>query len=392
MGIKVGICGTGAFSSCFIPLFKAHPAVDSVVLSDLDTGKLARQAERFDLPHTCPSLDELCQSDVDAIAIFSQNTLHGPQAVQALRSGKHVYSAVPSAITLEEMTELLRAVEETGQIYMIGETSYYYPSAIYCRERFHKGDFGTAVYSEAEYYHDMDTLYAVMKNRFGNDWKKFAGSPPMLYPTHSTALVVSVTGAHVTHVSGMGYADRDDDGLFREGVNIWNNVFSNETALCRMSDGSVCRLNEFRRISAAGERMRLYGTLGSFEEQSGDRCQWVGKDGIVDLSELLACEEFTPDGLHSSLAQLKGDAMHHGASAIHQIADLPREFEGLPNGHKGSHQWLVHEFVTSCINHTQPANNVWQAARDLIPGLIAHQSAMRNSELLEVPDFGDAPA
>ena len=35
MGIKVGICGTGSFSRNFIPLFKHHPGVDSVVLCDL---------------------------------------------------------------------------------------------------------------------------------------------------------------------------------------------------------------------------------------------------------------------------------------------------------------------------------------------------------------------
>src|SRR5688572_24833104 len=99
MGIKLGICGVGRFAPYFIPLFKAHPAVDEVTLCDLDGAKLQERADHFQIARTCPSLDELCQSDVDAIAIFTQNTLHGPQAVQALRAGKHVYSAVPSAIT-----------------------------------------------------------------------------------------------------------------------------------------------------------------------------------------------------------------------------------------------------------------------------------------------------
>ena len=269
MAIKIGICGTGAFAQNFIPLFKAHPLVGNIVLCDLDPKKLQENSKKHNLPDTCSSLDELCRKDVDAVAIFTQNWLHGPQAAQALRSGKHVYSAVPSAITMEEITDLVKAVNETGKIYMIGETSYYYPCALYCRERFRKGDFGHIVYGEGEYYHDFDHgLYEVYKWRGGARWKEFAGSPPMHYPTHSISLIVSVTGAHATHVSCLGFVDRHEDGLFRKGVNIWNNEFSDETALMRMSDGSMCRINEFRRIGHPGEvRMSLYGTLGSYEEQ-----------------------------------------------------------------------------------------------------------------------------
>ena len=133
MSIKIGICGTGSFADCFIPLFKAHPEVSKVVLADLDEKKLKEKAQKWDIKDTCPSLDELCQSDVDAIAIFTQNDRHAPMAVQALKSGKHVYSAVPSAISMDEITELVKAVEETDNVYMIGETSYYYPCSIYCR-------------------------------------------------------------------------------------------------------------------------------------------------------------------------------------------------------------------------------------------------------------------
>ncbi len=44
MGIKVGMCGTGAFADCFIPLFKHHPQVDQVVLCDLAPGLVAHES------------------------------------------------------------------------------------------------------------------------------------------------------------------------------------------------------------------------------------------------------------------------------------------------------------------------------------------------------------
>lgn len=124
MGIKVGMVGVGAFAQRFIPLFKAHPLVDQITLCDLDAEKLTENAAKHQINDTSPSLDHLISTDVDAVAVITQNWLHAPQAVQALRAGKHVYSAVPTGVTQDEITELVKTVEETGQIYMIGETSY----------------------------------------------------------------------------------------------------------------------------------------------------------------------------------------------------------------------------------------------------------------------------
>ena len=183
MAIRVGMCGVGSFAETFVCLFKAHPQVENVVLCDLDAQKLAEKCAKFEIDDRCGSLDELCDLDVDAIAIITQHHLHGPQAVQALKAGKHVYSAVPSAITLSEISDLVRTVESTGKIYMIGETSYYYPCAIYCRARYRQGDFGHIVYGEGEYYHDYSHgLYDVAKWRYGKDGGEVLRHAPILLP------------------------------------------------------------------------------------------------------------------------------------------------------------------------------------------------------------------
>ena len=43
----------------------------------------------------------------------------------------------------------------------------------------------------------------------------------------------------------------------------------------------------------------------------------------------------------------------------------------------------------SGVTGETPPNNVWQAARYLVPGLVAHESAMSGGAQMEVPDFGD---
>ena len=390
---KIGILGTGEFADCFIPLFKAHPFIDEVVLCDSDKTLLQTKADKHKVPRSFCSIDELCMSDIDAVAIFTNRYTHAPLAIQALKAGKNVYSAVPAGITVAELEELADTVNKTGLLYMMGETSYYYPCAIYCRKRFKEGAFGKFVYGEGEYYHEFDHGFYKVFQREGENWKKHAGIPPMLYPSHSVAMVLSVTGARITHASCLGFKDSHEDGLFRKGVNIWDNVFSNQTALCRTSDGGICRINEFRRVGIGSKvGACIYGTEGSYEEQALAKV-WRNKKGPPnDITDMLTCDNIPADkkeiqGLDKTLA----DDYFKGTSKVHDVERLPKEFAGLSNGHFGSHQFLVDDFAKAMAQGVLPPNNIWEAARYCLPGIIAHESSKQEGKMLAVPDLGDPP-
>jgi hypothetical protein len=243
--------------------------------------------------------------------------------------------------------------------------------------------------------------------------------PPLFYPTHSTSMIVSVTGAHATQVCGMGVPDRREhrwpakseeekqyrrENYYARDDACWDNPFSNETMLCKMSDGSVARINEFRRIGHPGTvGMSMYGTDGSYEQQSGAAGAgysakagiWVNKnlDERVDVTPLLECAGVPDSEIRGNMEKVTAaDGTHQGASKLHDLSRLPREFIGLPNGHAGSHQFLVDDFVRACVSGRTPVNNVWDAARYLVPGLIAHESAIQGGQLMDVPDFGDPPS
>ena len=399
MGLKIGVCGAGQFASSFIPLFQAHPLVEEVCLAEVFPERRAEQAARFGIARTFDSLEALCQTDVDAVALFTQRWLHGPQAVYALNAGKHVYSAVPAGISLEEIGALVEAVQRTGLTYMLGETSYYYPATIYCRARFQRGDFGRFVYGEGEYLHDMTHgFYEAYQHSGGAEWKATASFPPMLYPSHSVSMVLSVTGARMTHVACFGFVDpqeRYPDGVFRKEVSLWQNDLSNETALFRTSDGGSVRINEFRRVGLSGGasvRLSLYGTDGSFEEQTNARV-WNTRDPKeqVDLRDLLECKSVpVPEEERRLHPTLQAD-FFKGLSSVHPAQRLPPQFAGLNNGHYGSHQFLVCDYLEAIDRHQLPPNHVWQAARYCLPGIVAHQSAQQGGHLLEIPDFGDPP-
>ena len=393
--LKIGVCGAGSFASSFIPLFQAHPLVRDVVIAEVFADRRAEQAARFGISKTYASLDELCDSDVDAIALFTQRWLHGPQAVQALRAGKHVYSAVPTGVTVAELAELVRTVEETGLMYMLGETSYYYPCSVFCRQKWQAGEFGHFVYGEGEYLHDMGHgFYEAYQHSGGEQWKQTAGFPPMFYPTHSTSMIVGVTGASLTQVSCLGYRDRADDGIFREGGNLWNNPFSNESALFRTTDGGMCRINEFRRVGHRGRssvRTSIFGTLGCYEEQANAQV-WITHAGDnIDLTDLLTPVRLSPEDIEARKKEGVQADFFSGVAPIHNRLRLPKSFQGLHNGHLGSHQFLVDDFCRAADSGRLPPNHVWQAARYAAPGIMAHQSALQEGKLLSIPSFGDPP-
>lgn len=394
--LRIGILGAGSFAHPFIKLFQAHPGVESVSVAELLPQRRQQAVETFGLAESFSTYEDLLESDIDAVAIFTQRWKHAEQAIRALRAGKHVYSAVPAGITVEELEALEQTVRETGLNYMMGETSYYKPSTIFCRDRFQKGLFGQIVYADAEYCHDMEHgFYPPYQGSNGAEWKRYASFPPMLYPSHSVGTILAITGSHMTSVSCLGMEIEHPDGIFDKNLSQWQNSFCNQTALFSVSDGSMCRINEHRRVASRGEKVCVYGTKGGFEEQTG-AIAWIehGTVGVAqDLTEDLSCQNspIARGDLQKEVIGTQED-FFSGVSRAHDVSRLPATYRGIPNGHRGSHHFLADDFVQSTLQGKLAPTHVWNATRYCLPGIIAHESSLRSGERLTIPDLGDAPA
>ncbi|HEU4666103.1 MAG TPA: Gfo/Idh/MocA family oxidoreductase [Arthrobacter sp.] len=397
MTFSIGVVGAGQFGSQFAHLFNLHPGVNSVFAVDDVPHRAAEAAERYHLAGTMASFEGLLASDVDAVAIFTQRWTHGPLVEQALRAGKHVYSAVPMAISEEEIARIIEAVRETGLVYMMGETSYYNPATVFARKQVADGKFGRIFYAEGDYVHDMDLgFYEAYQYSGGDRWKETASYPPMLYPTHAVGGVLGAVPAHAVSVSCVGVRDDRNDGVFDKDVSMFGNDFSNATALFELNDGSVMRTNEMRRVGYPSHiresRFRFFGTEASFE-QLAKVSVWQDKENVHDISEQMETRPSIPlnDPSLANVAPELRDAFVSGLAPVHDPGRLPEEFLGAPNGHEGSHHFLVDDFVSAVNNGTLPPVNAWVAARFTLPGIVAHQSALKNGERLPIRDFGDAP-
>ena len=264
---------------------------------------------------------------------------HARLAIEAMRHGKHVASAVPAVFgSLEDAEQLYQAVKKSGLKYMMFETSTFHEDLHAMREIYNAGGLGKLVYSEGEYYHWMEGPIDSYKG-----WR--VGLPPQWYPTHSNAYHLCVNLGSFTEVSCLGMPSVLKH--LQPENNPYKNPFGTEIALFRTHDGGMSRMAvSWDTPGDGGEKGRVRGQRGSY----------YGKY----------------EGLEKKLPNAKRPPLPPGVEA---------------GGHGGSHGHLMNEFVTAILQDRTPLVNIALALNLTVSGIVAHQSALKGGELMKIPQF-----
>ncbi len=337
--VRVGIVGYGVcrFGAAFS--FQDHPNVEIVAVSDLVPDQCAALAKVVRCEKTYPSLEELVKDDrIEAVFVATDAPHHAQHCIDVLKHGKHVATAVPAVFgSLEDADKLFEVVKKSGLKYMMFETSCFHGDLYAMRQLYNEGKLGKIVYAEGEYYHYMDTPIASYK-----DWR--VGLPPQWYPTHSNAYFVGVTGGSFTEVSCMAMPSTIPH--LKPESNRYRNPFGTEIALFRTSEGGSARMAvSWDTPGAGGEMGRIRGQKGSF----------YGKfEGLEPAPPI-------------------------------KKPPLPPKVEA--GGHGGSHGFLMNEFVTAILQDRKPLVDVAWALNMTVSGIVAHQSALKDGELLKIPQY-----
>ena len=111
------------------------------------------------------------------------------------------------------------------------------------------------------------------------------GLPPMHYPTHSTGMVVPVTGERLVEVQAVDWGDGHE--ILQ--TNEYKNPFWNTTAFFKTSGGHSSRISVFWHVAAGGtERGHFYGDRLSYimarPERSPNTVIQISKNGktVID--------------------------------------------------------------------------------------------------------------
>jgi predicted dehydrogenase len=338
--VRVGIVGYGLckFGAAFS--FQDHPNVEVVAVSDLFPDRCAGLAKACRCEKTYPSLEELVRDDsIEAVFVATDAPSHARHCINVLGHGKHVACAVPATFgSLEDGDKLFEAVKASDRNYMMFETSYYHADLYAMREIYNAGGFGKLIYSEGEYYH-----YAAVPLGSYKGWR--VGAPPQWYPTHSSAYYTGVTAGSFTEVSCMGMPSIVP--MCCPENNPYKNPFGTEIAMFRTSEGGMSRMAvSWDTPGDHGEKGRIRGQRGSFYGSY--------------------------EGQEKNLPNTQRPALPPGVGA---------------GGHGGSHGYLMNDFVHSILEDRKPLVDVAQALNMTISGIVAHQSALKDGELMKIPQY-----
>jgi predicted dehydrogenase len=339
--IRMGIVGYGVcrFGAQFS--LQHHPNVEVVAVSDLFPDRRQGLARACKCEKTYPALEEMVKDDsIEAIFVATDAPSHCRHCLEVLKHGKHVACAVPAVWEhLEDADRLFEMVNRSGLNYMLFETSCYHGDLYAMRRIYEAGGFGKLVYSEGEYFHYACAVIASYK-----DWR--IGLPPQWYPTHSNAYYVGVTGGSFTEVSCLGMPSIRSE--LQPANNRYKNPFGTEIAMFRTSEGGMARMGvSWDTPGYGGEVGRVRGQKGSM---TGMNYQ----------------------GLEKQLPDLTRPALPPGVQ---------------PGGHGGSHGYLGHEFVMSILEERRPLIDVAWALNMTVAGMVAHQSALKDGELMKIPQY-----
>lgn len=374
-GVTVAVVGLG-FGRAFVPIYLAHPDVDEVVLVEPDSARRAEVARQYGIGDGYSDLESALNDDsLDAVHILAPVMAHAEMVAAVLSAGKHVASAVPMAITLDDLDALIGAQRAAQRNYMMMETTVFGREYRQVARLHAAGAFGALTLYRGYHVQNLDgfPLY----------WQGF---PPMHYLTHALSPLLSLlnTGVDSVQCRGAGTltADRRSGG--------YDNPFPTEVGMFTLHDSDVL----------ADVTMSFFQTARSYIEGFSLYGEKLGVEWPIDNAGPLTVHEM----IEPSPGRRGNQVATRSLAPVDDVEELPlplqsftRPFDlrlpGMPETvhisaqHGGSHPFLVHEFVRSIVERRAPAIDAHTAARWTAPGICAHLSALDNGAKVTVPRY-----
>ncbi|MCB0494141.1 MAG: Gfo/Idh/MocA family oxidoreductase [Cyclobacteriaceae bacterium] len=362
--INIAIVGLG-FGAEFIPIYQKHPSANMYAICQRNEKKLNQVGDAFGIEKRYTDFDELLQDpDVDAVHINTPIQNHAEQSIAALKAGKHVACTVPMATTVEDCKKIVELVKETGLTYMMMETVVYSREFLFVKEMYDKGEMGKIQFLRASHQQEMA------------GWPGYwEGLPPMHYATHCVGPVLALTKDQAEYVSCIGSGTIDEHLIPK-----YNSPFAIESCHIKFKNSDLAAeitRSLFNTARQYRESFDVYGSLKSFE--------WTlieHEDSVVHTGETPERVKI-PDYSHLLPEEIAGFTMH----GVYDTDENQHLSFIQGSGHGGSHPHLVHEFLSALIDKRAPYPNAIESANITCVGILAHESAMKGGEILQLPEF-----
>jgi predicted dehydrogenase len=145
--VRVGFVGTGGMAQGHISNIINNPDSEITAICDISQEALDRTVERHPTLKGVPQFKDykalIASGLVDATHLDTPHTLHFEMIMNSLDAGLHVFGEKPMVCTVAHAHEVLKKLEETGKVYVLGYQRHYQAEFLYIRDKIASGEMGS---------------------------------------------------------------------------------------------------------------------------------------------------------------------------------------------------------------------------------------------------------
>lgn len=145
--IGVGLIGSGNFArSVILPNISKFKDFELVGVSTGGSTSAGQTTKKYDFKYSTTDYKKLLEDkEIDLIIIATPHNTHSKFIIEALDSGKHVYTEKPLAINEEQLEKVKEAYERNNQHVIVGFNRRFSPFAKWIKEKLQTNKFTSLI-------------------------------------------------------------------------------------------------------------------------------------------------------------------------------------------------------------------------------------------------------
>ena len=355
--VRVGVIGLGNRGTGTVRRLASIEGVEIRALCDLEPDRVERSAKLIrhlgHQPDRYSGNDnewrKVCErADIDLIAVVTPWHLHTTQCLFAMENGKHAYTELPAATTLEECWQLVETSERTKKHCVQMSSNCHSGTGAVVLNMVREGFFGELIHGEGCYIHDLLMDYNFTKHMYHNMWRlnENIGRHGNLYPQHGLVPIIQMMDIncgdrmdYLTSASGKDFmmgetaerlAEEDDFWKPYVGKDYRGNM--NVTTIRTFKGRTIVMQHDVSSPRPRGGRL-LSGTRATYQSHP-DRFATSHRGWLSDEEFRALVEKYTPE-ITKRFAGLTSQAekMERGGHSYYRVTPTDwRLIDCLRNG------------------------------------------------------------
>ncbi len=152
--VRVGIVGLGIAARQVLTSIQRTAGAQLTAVCDVRADEVERFKQRFSVEGFTDVREMVSHGPIDAVWVATPNDLHAEHTILAADHGKHVICEKPMAVSLDEATRMVEAIERNGVTYVQGHSRIHRPYVRKIGEILASGRLGRVIHINTWMYND----------------------------------------------------------------------------------------------------------------------------------------------------------------------------------------------------------------------------------------------